>query len=121
MLVAPAVKRFSAVLLSAVSTSAPCLRPSSVAFIILLLVSSLHKKPSFLHILIGTFDFLSLPTPPYPPPPPLHSVSGQLGLCGARAVAVGRLGQCVAVSLLLLGRRCRHARVRPLGAGGASE
>lgn len=66
---APAVKHFFAVWLSAVSTSAPCLRPSSVAFIILLLVSSLHKKPSFLHILIGTFDFLSLPTPPQPPTP----------------------------------------------------
>lgn len=92
------------------------LRPSSVAFFILLLVSSLTypSQLSFLYILIGTFAFL-----PSPPSPPLISVSGQLGLRGACAVAVGRLGQCVAIHLLLLS--CVCCRTWSLRAGGARE
>lgn len=73
------------------------------------------QKLSFLYILIGTFAFLSLPTLP----PPLDSVSGQLRLCGARAVAIGRLGQCVAIRLPLLG--CGCACMWSLRAGGAHE
>lgn len=68
----------------------------------------------FPYILIGTFAFL--PSPPSPPP---FSVGGQLGLCGARAVAVGGLRQRVAIRLPLLG--CVCAGARSLGAGGACE
>lgn len=117
------------------------LRPSSVASIALLLVSSLTVFPfiSFdslsvfflnLYILIGTFAFPSLPTlnpPPSLPPPPLVSVGCQLGLCGACAVAVGGLlGQRRAIRLPLLsggggGGWGGRAGLRSLRAGGAHE
>lgn len=64
-------------------------------------VSLLPSQLSFLYILIGTF-----------PPPLLFSVSGQLRLWGACAVAVGRLWRRV---LPLLGG------ARSLRAGGARE
>lgn len=44
---------------------------------------------------------------------------GQLGLCGERAVAVGGLGQSVAIPLELLSGG--GGRVRPLRTGGARE
>lgn len=94
---------------------------SSVALIMLLRVSS-FTIPSYLslfYILIGTFCIL-----PSPPSPPLFSVSGWLGLCGTHAVAIGGLGQCVAIHLALLdssgGWRwspgARRAREEPQGA-----
>lgn len=79
-------------------------------------LSSLQR--SFLYILIGTFAFFPSPAPSLPSTP-LLSVRGQLGLCGERAVAVGGLGQSVAIPLELLSGG--GGRVRPLRAGGARE
>lgn len=66
---------------------------------------------------LHTHWYIRLPS--LPTPAPLFSVSGQLGLCGACAVAIGRLGQCDAIRLPLLA--CGCARTWSLRAGGAHE